>query len=270
MKKTLLAVTLAALTSGAATTALAADPKAPAPDFEISGNFGLFSDYRFRGISQTNTKPAVQGGFDLAHKSGLYAGTWASNVSQWANPGGSMEVDFYVGYGTELPMGVGVDVGHTWYTYPGNEPGNNPAVAVSNDTREFHIGFSYSVLNYKYSRASTTWFGIPGSKGSDYHSVGLEFSPSENLVLSASAGNQKVKRAVGQGENSFKDYSLSASYDLGNDYSIGLSYHWVSLKDAAAKAAGTTATAGWFGINGATTTKAISDNGAVISLSKTF
>jgi uncharacterized protein (TIGR02001 family) len=261
MKKTLLAVTLTALTSGAASTVLAADPKTS--DLEISGNVALVSDYRFRGISQTNRDPALQGGFDLAHKSGLYAGTWASNVSQWANPGGSMEIDFYVGFGTELPMGVGVDVGHTWYEYPGNEAGNDPAVAVGNDTRELHIGFSYSILSYKYSRASTTWFGIPGSKGSDYHSIGLEFSPMENLTLSASAGNQKVKRAAGQNENGFKDYSIGGSYDIGDGYAVGLTYHKVSFKDSAAET-------GWFVPAAPNAGAEIFKSGVVLSVSKSF
>ena len=51
------------------------------PDWTFTGNVGLFSQYVFRGISQTNEKPALQGGFDLGHKSGFYVGTWASNIS---------------------------------------------------------------------------------------------------------------------------------------------------------------------------------------------
>ena len=54
---------------------------APTPDWTGTGNVGLFSQYVFRGITQTNEKPAVQGGFDLAHKDGFYVGTWASNIS---------------------------------------------------------------------------------------------------------------------------------------------------------------------------------------------
>ncbi|MFN5792864.1 MAG: TorF family putative porin, partial [Burkholderiales bacterium] len=71
MKKTLVALSLAAMTL----PALAQDKKAPEPDYTITGNFGLFSDYRFRGISQTDKKMAAQGGFDFAHKSGVYLGT---------------------------------------------------------------------------------------------------------------------------------------------------------------------------------------------------
>jgi uncharacterized protein (TIGR02001 family) len=259
MKKTVLAVSVAALLPLSIPAVHAAEP-----EIEISGNVSLVTDYRFRGISQTNRDPAIQGGFDLAHKSGLYAGTWASNVSQWANPGGSMEIDFYVGYSTELPMGVGVDIGHTWYQYPGNEPGNDPTAAVSNNSREFHLGLSYGLLSYKFARTSTTWFGIPGSKGSYYHSIGLEYSPAEKLTLAATAGSQTVKRGAGLGENSFKDYSVSGSYDLGDGYSVGLAYHSVSFKDAAAKAAG-----GWY-IPTANPGAQIFKSGVVASLSKEF
>src|SRR3954469_18200259 len=62
---------------------------APEPDFTFTGNVGIYSQYVFRGVSQTNEKPALQGGFDLGHKSGLYVGTWLSNIS-WlsdASPG---------------------------------------------------------------------------------------------------------------------------------------------------------------------------------------
>ena len=51
------------------------------PDYTITGNFGIYSQYIFRGLTQTDQKPAVQGGFDYAHTNGIYLGTWASNIS---------------------------------------------------------------------------------------------------------------------------------------------------------------------------------------------
>src|SRR6476660_2773978 len=84
----------------AQTPAAAAEAK---PDYTITGNFGIYSQYIFRGLTQTDRKPAAQGGFDFAHASGFYAGTWASNVS-WLNDAGlvdhgqSLEWDFYGGY----------------------------------------------------------------------------------------------------------------------------------------------------------------------------
>src|SRR5436190_22836171 len=128
--KMLAALAFAALlpTAGLAQTPTPA-PSAPEPDWTFTGNVGLFSQYVFRGISQTNEKPAVQGGFDLGHKSGFYAGTWASNIS-WisdgtsGNPPGStasasLEWDFYGGYKGSLPADFGYDLGALYYYYPG-------------------------------------------------------------------------------------------------------------------------------------------------------
>src|SRR5436309_8446048 len=55
----------------------------------LTGNVALVGDYRFRGLSQTYTQPAVQGGVDFTHVSGAYLGTWGSNVSgnQFLNRG---------------------------------------------------------------------------------------------------------------------------------------------------------------------------------------
>jgi uncharacterized protein (TIGR02001 family) len=248
MKKTVLAVSVAALLPLSIPAVHAAEP-----EIEISGNVSLVSDYRFRGISQTDKKPAIQGGFDLGHKSGLYIGTWGSNVSQWANTGGSMEIDFYGGYATELPMGIGLDVGHIWYQYPGNTAGNR--------SREWYVGLSYGLLSYQFSKTTTNWFGVDDSKGSTYHSLGLEYSPVDKLTLSATAGYQKVKGSSA-GENSFKDYSIGGSYDLGDGYSIGLTYHKVDFKDDAAKT-------DWFD-SSATNGREIYKSAVVFSLTKEF
>ena len=88
-------------------------------DFTLSGSVGLVSDYRFRGISQTDKEMAVQGGITLTHDSGLYGSIWASNLAGWGTFGGSnMELDLVAGY--RRPLGnVTVDVGLTWYMYPG-------------------------------------------------------------------------------------------------------------------------------------------------------
>ena len=60
---------------------------------EFSANVGYFSDYIYRGGSQTQDGPAIQGGFDMAHESGFYLGTWASNVD-FGNSA-NIEIDFY-------------------------------------------------------------------------------------------------------------------------------------------------------------------------------
>src|SRR5471030_2366862 len=65
-----------------------AKPEEPKPPYTLTGNFGFFSQYIFRGLTQSGRKPAAQGGFDFAHESGFYAGTWASNIS-WLKEGAS-------------------------------------------------------------------------------------------------------------------------------------------------------------------------------------
>lgn len=86
----------------------------------ISGTFGLVSDYRFRGVSQSDEDLAVQGGITVSHQSGFYAGTWGSSLAGWGTfGGGNTEVDLFAGYKTELSNGLTVDGGLTVYTYPG-------------------------------------------------------------------------------------------------------------------------------------------------------
>src|SRR5688572_5950194 len=75
--------------------ATAQAPAAAKSPHVFTGNIALVSDYRFRGISQTFEKPALQGGFDYTHEpSGIYLGNWNSNVSEGAGfPSGNLEMD---------------------------------------------------------------------------------------------------------------------------------------------------------------------------------
>ena len=89
-----------------------------APAITISGSATLTSDYRFRGVSQSDEGMAVQGGFTIAHDSGFYAGAWGSNLAGWGTFGGAnMELDLIAGF--KFPVGEGtLDTGLTWYMYP--------------------------------------------------------------------------------------------------------------------------------------------------------
>ena len=78
MKKSLIAL---ALVSAFTAPAFAQEAAAPVSDHTLTGNVGLFSSYRFRGIDQTMGKPALQGGFDYSHASGIYVGNWNSVIS---------------------------------------------------------------------------------------------------------------------------------------------------------------------------------------------
>src|SRR5213592_3624551 len=152
MRKSILslAVVAAVLVPGLA----AAQTPAPSP---LTGNITLISDYRFRGISQTFDKPAIQGGFDYAHASGLYAGNWNSNVSQGAGyPGGNIEMDFYGGYKHAFGD-FGIDVCAIYYYYPGSDaqflgPANPHSTKTNSGTVhniEGYIGASWKWLSFK-------------------------------------------------------------------------------------------------------------------------
>ena len=125
MKKTLIAASLACAAGGLPSFALA-QAAAAQPEHTFTGNLSLASEYRYRGIAQTNARPAVQGGFDYAHASGLYAGTWMSNVSWLSDAGAgaissSVEWDFYGGYQGGVGD-IGYAAGPPCYYYPGKYP----------------------------------------------------------------------------------------------------------------------------------------------------
>ncbi|MCC2976391.1 TorF family putative porin [Sphingomonas sp. PL-96] len=110
---------LAAQAQSAPAAGDSAETAPPAP-LTISGSVAIASDYRFRGVSQTDRQLAVQGGITATHESGLYGGVWASNLAGWGTFGGAnMELDLIGGYKAALGNGATLDVGLTWYMYPG-------------------------------------------------------------------------------------------------------------------------------------------------------
>lgn len=115
------AIPIAAQAQSAPTDKIVATGQAvPPPAFTISGSAAIVSDYRFRGVSQSDTEMAVQGGITVAHDSGLYAGGWASNLAGWGTfGGGNTELDLIGGYKVRLAGHATLDAGLTWYMYPG-------------------------------------------------------------------------------------------------------------------------------------------------------
>ncbi len=112
IKKTLIGGLTAAAALSMVTTVAVAEEDFPG---EFSANVAMTTDYVFRGISQTDNAPAIQGGFDWAHDSGFYVGTWASNVDF----GESIELDVYGGFGGDF-NGISYDIGGLYYLYPGS------------------------------------------------------------------------------------------------------------------------------------------------------
>jgi len=187
MNKTSITATLAALL---ATLPFAGSVHAE--DSPFTANIGLVSDYAYRGFSQTDERPALQGGFDYAHESGLYAGVWGSNVS-WLSDGNSavsnsLELDIYGGYKGTVGA-IGYDVGLLQYYYPGSYPKgfNSP------NTLEGYLGLSWEFLSFKYSYAFTDLFGYDKSDGSQYYDLGAAVDIGYGITLAAHVGYNDIK-----------------------------------------------------------------------------
>lgn len=186
---------------------------AAADDLSFSSNVTLASDYLYRGISQTGTSPAIQGGFDLSHASGLYAGVWASSIS-WLGDAGvasnaGTEIDTYAGYkGTAGD--IGYDAGFLRYNYPGEYGTNTKA-----DTNEIYGALSYSIVTAKLSYSLGDLFGVADASGSTYVEVNAGYTlPDTGITLGAHYGKQTYSGTTVDSAATYSDYKLSASKDF--------------------------------------------------------
>jgi uncharacterized protein (TIGR02001 family) len=199
--KLILAALAATLTFGAL--------PALAQDSTLAFNVSATSDYRYRGISQTRLKPAVQGGIDYAHSSGFYVGTWASTIKWVKDFGGDskVEVDLYGGYKTEIAPGMTMDVGALTYIYPSNKL--NPSA----NTTEIYGALGYGPVTTKLSYAVTDTFGNLDSKNSWYLDVSAGFEIMDGWTLAPHVGYQRI-RGPFKKDASYTDYSLALSKDF--------------------------------------------------------
>lgn len=189
-----------------------AQAQAAAPESTLSFNAGVVSDYRYRGISQSRLKPAVQGGVDYADKSGFYVGAWASSI-KWikdADGDASTELDLYGGYKGAVGD-VAYDVGFLRYEYPSNK------LAVSANTNEVYGAVTMGPATLKYSHAVSNLFGFADSKNSYYVDLSATLDLGEGFSLVPHVGYQSVKN---NSAFSYTDYALTLGKDLGNGLSV--------------------------------------------------
>ena len=213
-RKSLSILSLALVASGAF-----AQTKPPEPDYTLAYNIGAFSDYRFRGISQTRLDPALQGGIDFTHKSGFYLGAWASNI-KWIKDGGgknsNAEIDLYGGYKGTL-SDIGYDLGLLAYVYPGHRG----FLPVNPETTELYGAVTFGPVTAKYSHAVTNTFGYASSKNSGYLDISASFDLGKGWSVVPHIGHQRIVgnnggALVKAGDASYTDYALTVNYDFGN------------------------------------------------------
>lgn len=239
MKNNLLThLLLLALSPAAIGTTWAADiATAPAPasasPYSLTGNVTLASEYLYRGIAQTNGKPALQGGFDFTHNSGGYVGAWGSSIS-WLSDSASgisapLELDLYGGYKNSFAGGDwNYDAGVLTYNYPGRYPNGY----VKPDTIEVYGALGWKFISLKYSSVvSSHIFGFTtpsggNTRGSGYLDLSSSIDLGDGWGINAHAGHQSIK---GYSDASYSDYKIGLTKDTGFG-SLGLYYSTTHAK----------------------------------------
>ncbi|NBT79983.1 MAG: hypothetical protein EBT04_16370 [Betaproteobacteria bacterium] len=252
-KKTTLALAISALAGGALAQSAPAPAPAPATS-PITANITVVNDYRYRGISQSNFQPAIQGGFDYAHESGFYIGNWNSSIS-WLSDSYSVatsvqkisapvEMDFYAGFKKELiGPGFASDIGVLQYYYPisgnldarlnnvaANRNGaGRQATGQSPNTTEAYIAQNFTfgpVTGFvKFSYALTNLFGFYDSKGSYYPDLTVNYDTGVwGLTLNGHVGYQYIANNKPGYDFSYTDYKLGVTKDFGGGLSANISY----------------------------------------------
>lgn len=276
LHKTALSAAAAALLAGmVCSPAFAADTPqdSEAAGNPIAANVTVVNDYRYRGISQTNFKPAIQGGFDYAHESGFYIGNWNSTIS-WisdaATTGGynvsaPIEMDFYAGFKKELiGEGFASDLGVLQYYYPTS---GLPSGATNPNTTEIYAAQNYTfgpLTGFvKFSYAVTNIFGFANSSGSYYPDLTANYDTGVwGLSVNAHVGYQKIAGQnviAGVPTASYTDWKLGLTKDFGGGLSLAAAY----IGTNAAKSGSTYAYSSPTGKN-------LGGSTGIVSLTKTF
>ena len=197
LRISLVAAAVAVAASTLATPALANN--------SLAFNVGAVTDYRYRGISQSRLKPALQGGLDYTAGS-FYVGAWGSTI-QWIKDGGGkadVEIDLYGGYKFELAKGTVLDLGVLTYQYPSN--GLNPSA----NTTEVYGALTFGPVTAKYSHSTSNLFGFAGSKGSGYLDISGSFEVA-GITVTPHIGRQTVKNSSAF---TYTDYSVTLSKEI--------------------------------------------------------
>jgi uncharacterized protein (TIGR02001 family) len=235
----------------------AASPPAPADKpVTVSGSVAVLTDYRLRGVSQSDRRPAVQGALTIAHESGFYVGTFASNLAGWGTFGGSnLELDAIGGFRHAIGSAT-LDAGLTWYMYPGGADKTDYAelfAKLSGTTGPATLlaGVAYAppqqALGKWYdngAQAAAGTYAHPGAKADNLYlwGDGAFAVPQTPFTAKAHIGYSEGNSGLGPNATSAAPTGKYWDWQLGADYAIRgtpltLNLSWVdtdiSWRDAA-------------------------------------
>jgi uncharacterized protein (TIGR02001 family) len=196
---------------------------------KFSANVALTSEYLFRGLSQTDDAPAIQGGFDyeieVAGRTDLYLGIWGSNVDfnePGSVDGATIETDLYAGVKGDLARtGVSWDIGFIYYAYPGSDSG------LDYDYWEIKgaVGYDFGIakvagsLNY-----STDNFANSGEAVYTKFAVEMPIDAFKGLSLTGHVAQQTVERNGAFGTADYFEWNLGATYKIPRVFDVSVNY----------------------------------------------
>lgn len=189
--------------------------------FSVNGGVTLVSDYRFRGISQSNRRLALQGTLSLSHESGPYATLWGSSIDDYVAAGADAEIDLILGYRRTFG-GTTIDAGILYYYYPGAGNANTdfvePFVSVAHTfgpvTAKVTAAFAPSQAALTVGAGDEDNFYLAGDLSAAI--------PETPITLTAHVGHSFGPSYLTIGDG-YTDWSLGATATFGN-LSLGLSY----------------------------------------------
>lgn len=205
-----------------AVAAPAAAQEAP-NGISLSGDLGVVSDYRFRGLTLSGGDPAVQGGLYLSHSSGLYGGTWMSTIDG-DDLYGDVEVDLVGGWAGEVLPGTTFDASLAYYAYPDGKDGAGPADYLETTAKLSRaLGPVEATVGAAYSWEQKA---LGGDNLYLFTDAAMAV-PATPITLNAHAGYSKGAMAF---DGDYVDWLLGAEYEAG-PVTLGVSYVGTDLRD---------------------------------------
>ncbi len=186
--------------------------------YVVSGSATITSDYVFRGISQSDGRPAAQASLSIGGSSGPYAGAWISNVGFNDGRQAQAEVDYAAGF--KWPWGNALnDVGLIFYSYPG--------AAGSLDYNYIEAKMATALPAGPFNLTGALFISpdfFAGSGTSLYLNGGASLPLVDNKIsFNAAIGHQFIKDDDAFGISSYTDWSAGATYNW-EKFSLSLAY----------------------------------------------
>jgi uncharacterized protein (TIGR02001 family) len=185
----------------------------------ITANVGFTNNYLWRGVTQSDKKPAVSGGLDYSHNSGFYVGTWASNIDFGDNA--TIETDFYAGF-THQIGDISYDFGYIYYGYPDGDDLNFSEIMASASWKFLSVGIS--------TTAQSDWESDFGDD--TYFELNVSFEVFQGVEFGLHLGSYDFNNGT-----DYIDYNMSLSKnglsfmisavdedEIDDEYSISISY----------------------------------------------